>query len=146
IGRFTPLEKKWRHSYRYPEVLYRLMSAEFKLGHVPNACKRARKLYSKYPAHPLVIGWGSALKSVEVEGKKLPCKTEKDDFTNRIRSLQWSGESEKAHREIVDLMGRAPENERRELDMILAGFMVNEGAVDDALNLLIRYFPQEKSN
>jgi soluble lytic murein transglycosylase len=146
IARLSTLERKWRHSYRYPEVLYRLMAADLRLGKTANACKYARKLYAKYPAHALVIGWGSDLHANEVDGKKLPCKAEKDDFSDRVRSLQWAGESEKAHKEIVDLMGRAPEAERRKLDMTLAAFMVNEGNVDDALNLLIRYFPQEKGN
>ncbi|MGE0528184.1 MAG: transglycosylase SLT domain-containing protein [Bdellovibrionales bacterium] len=146
IKKLKPLDRKWRRSHRYPEVLYRLMTADLKLGHTANVCARARKLYSKYPSHPLVLGWGSDLSRVEVDGKALPCKQSQDDFADRMRSLQWSGESDKAHREIVDVMSKAPESQRADLDMVLAGFLINEGAVHDALNLLIRYYPKRKSS
>ena len=146
VVRLTPLEKKWRHSYRMPEVLFRLMLAELKQKHVASACRRARKLYTTYPAHATVMAWGSDLAAVEIDGKTLPCQTEGTDFQERVRSLQWAGESEKAHQEIVDLMAKAPESDKLRLDLILAGFMVNEGNVDDALNLLVRYYPQQKSS
>jgi soluble lytic murein transglycosylase len=146
IKRLTPLAKKWRRSYRYPEVIYRLMSAELKLGNVKKACQEARKLYAKYPAHPLVLSWGSDLKANEVDGKKIPCKQSEDDFSDRMRSLQWSGESEKAHQELVELLGKAGESDHLQLDLLMASFMVNEGNVDDALNRLIRYYPRQKSN
>lgn len=146
VARLQPLERKWRHSYRFPEVLYRMMTAEMRLGNSANACKRARKLYAKFPSHPLVIDWGSNLHLVQVDGKTLACNTEKDDFADRIRSLQWAGESEKAHKELTDLLAKVPDEDRLRLDLVLAGFLVNEGSVDDALNLLIRYYPQQKSN
>lgn len=148
ISRLLPLERKWRRSYRYPEVLYRLMNAEFRQGHIASSCKRAVKLYAKHPAHGLVIAWGSDLREVVVEGHKLPCNTTPEDFKDRVRSLQWSGESEKANKEINDLIAKTKEGteERRELDMVLAGFMVNEGNTEDALRLLVRYYPQEKNS
>lgn len=148
VARFTSLEKKWRRSYRYPEVLYRLTLAELRLNHTASACRRAVKLYSRYPAHALVQGWGHDLKSVEMDGFKLPCKTDQDDFANRVRNLQWSGESEKANTEINDRLNKtAPDSEaRRDLDLLLANFMVAEGNVEDALSRLIRYYPQLKSN
>lgn len=144
--RLSKLEKKWRRSYRFPEVLYRLMVTDLKLNHAASMCRRARKLYADYPANFLVVGWNSDLGSVEVEGKKLPCKATRGDFSDRIRSLQWAGESDKAHREITELLTKAPASERVSLDLILANFLVNEGSVDDALNNLIRYYPQQKQN
>ena len=146
LERLQPLEKKWRHSYRYPEVLYRMMVADLKLGHTASMCKRVRKLYTAYPASPLVIGWGSDISKVEIDGKKLPCKLEREDFSARLRSLQWAGESGKAHQEIVEKMNKAVDGDRLQLEMTLANFLVNEGSVDDALNLLIRYYPTQKSN
>ena len=146
IGKLQPLERKWRHSYRGPEVIYRLMYADLKLGNTGSACKRARKLYSKFPAHPLVINWGSDLKQVEIDGKRLPCSTEKDDFADRVRSLQWAGEGEKAHKELTDKLDKAAPEDKLRLDLILASYLVAEGTVDDALGLLIRYYPQQKSN
>lgn len=146
IARLQPLERKWRHSYRFPEVLYRLMIAELRLNRTASACKRARKLYAKFPAHSSVMSWGNDLQMAEVDGKKLPCAASKDDFSERVRSLQWAGENEKAHKELTDLLAKVPESERVSLDMTLANFLVNEGSVDDALNLLVRYYPQQKSN
>ena len=144
--RLQPLERKWRHSYRYPEVLYRLLESDLKLGHTASACKRARKLYAKYPAHPAVLGWDSDLRDAQVNGKTLPCTQTPDDFSDRVRSLQWAGESDKAHKELTDRLAHAAPEDRLHLDMVLAAFLVNEGSVDDALNLLIRYYPQEKSD
>ena len=143
-ARLSSLEKKWRRSYRFPEVLYRLMVADLKLNHTASLCKRARKLYADHPANFLVIHWGHDLGQVTVEDKKLPCRASRDDFSDRIRSLQWAGESEKAHKEITELLSRAPASERLSLDLVLANFLVNEGSVDDALNNLIRYYPQQK--
>ncbi len=146
VARLMPLERKWKRSYRLPEVLYRLMQAELKLGRTPGACRRARKLYAKHPAHGLVIGWGSELQKNQVDGRPLPCVIAGDDFSERVRNLQWAGESEKAHKEITERMTGLPESQRLALDMVLANFLVNEGSVDDALNLLIRYYPQQKSS
>lgn len=144
--RLHPLEKKWRRSYRLPEVLYRLMQADLKMGRTDSACRRARKLYSSYPAHALVSSWGHDLAAVEIDGRKMPCSTSKADFAERVRSLQWSGESEKGHREITEVMGQLPEKDKLNIDLVLANFLVNEGLADDGLNLLIRYYPKEKSN
>lgn len=146
LTRLSKLEKKWRRSYRFPEVLYRMMIADLKLNHTASLCKRARQLYADHPANFLVVSWGSDLSAVEIEGKKLPCKARREDFTDRIRSLQWAGESEKAHREITELLGKASPADRLALDLILANFLVNEGSVDDALNNLIRYYPQQKGS
>jgi soluble lytic murein transglycosylase len=146
VGHLTPLERKWKRSYRLPEVIYRLMQAELKLGRTPNACKHARKLYSKFPAHGLVLAWGSDIKTVQVDGRPLPCTTAGDDFSDRVRNLQWAGESEKAHKEITERMAKLPDSQKLALDLVLANFLVSEGSVDDALNLLIRYYPQQKSS
>lgn len=144
--RLSKLEKKWRRSYRYPEVLYRLMLADLKLNRKASLCHRARQLYSKHPANFLVSSWGSDLSSVELEGTKLPCKASLDDFASRVRSFQWAGESDRAHREITERLGLAKEDERLTLDLLLASYLINEGSVDDALNRLIRYYPKQKSN
>lgn len=146
VKRFQPLERKWRRSYRYPEVLYRLMTADLRMGHTASACKRAKKLYAKYPAHVSVRDWGRDLSTAQVDGKKLPCSASKDDFSDRVRSLQWAGESDKAHKELTDLLGKTPAGDRLHLDLVLANFLVNEGSVGDALNLLVRYYPMQKSN
>lgn len=146
VKQYLPLERKWRRSYRYPEVVYRLMQLDQKLGKLNFLCNRARKLYSDYPAHATVLSWGHDLKQVEIGGQKLSCATDLDDFASRVRSLQFSGESEKAHAEILEVMAKAPETEKFRLDMILANYLVGEGSVDDALNLLIRYYPLQKAN
>lgn len=146
VLRLSKLERSWRRSYRYPEVQWRMMVAELKMGRTDSMCRRARKLYSKTPGHALVIGWGSDLRSVEIEGKKLPCTPADGEFAERIRNLQWAGESQKAHKELMAEHAKAEGEQKLKLDMILAGYLVNEGSVEDALNLLVRYYPQQKSN
>lgn len=146
VTRLHPLERKWRKSYRAPEVIYRLMTADMKMGRTDSGCRRARKLYSDFPAHALVAHWGPDIKAVELDGKKLPCTLARDDFKERVRSLQWAGESEKAHKEITELMGKLPESQKLSIDLILANYLVNEGFADDGLNLLIRYYPKQKSD
>lgn len=143
---WAPLERKWRRSYRYPEVVYRLMQVDQKLGKLNFLCGRARKLYADYPAHVSVLSWGPDLKQVELNGKKLNCPADNDDFASRVRSLQFAGESEKAHKEILEMISKAPEADKFRMDMILANYLVGEGSVDDALNLLIRYYPGQKAN
>lgn len=146
IQRLQPLERKWRSSHRFPEVLYRLMLADLRLNHTASACKRARKLYAKYPAHGSVMSWGSELQNVEIEGHKLPCVASGDDFSNRMRSLQWAGEGEKALKELNDLIAKTDAKDRLPLELTLANFLVNDGHVDEALKILIKHYPQEKSS
>ena len=146
ILRLQPLERKWRSSHRYPEVLYRLMLADLRLNRIANACKRARKLYAKYPAHGSVMSWGSELHEVQIEGHRLPCGASHEDFTNRMRSLQWAGEGEKALKELHDLIAKTDPKSRMPLELTLANFLVNDGHVEEALKILIRYYPQEKTN
>ncbi|HMN69553.1 MAG TPA: transglycosylase SLT domain-containing protein [Bdellovibrionales bacterium] len=146
VASLAPLEKKWRRSYRLPEVLYRLLVADLRTERVASACARARRLYSNHPAHALVIGWGPDIAAVKIDEKQLPCTVGFDDFAARVKSLQWSGESDKAHKEITVMMEKQPQGKKFEIDMILAGYLVNDGSTDDALNLLIRYYPQQKSN
>lgn len=144
--RLAGLERKWKRSYRLPEVLHRLVAANIKLGQLNHACRRALKLYTQYPAHPLVINWGADLSQVEVDGVKLGCGNTRAELAQRIHNLQRAGESEKAHRELTALIDRSPESDRFQLDMTMAAFLLEEGSVEDALNLLIRYYPKQKSD
>ncbi len=146
LQHLRPLLRQWRSSHRLPEVLYPMMVSELKLGRTNHACRYARKLYSHFPAHPVVSHWPSDLTKVKVDDLKLPCKPAKDDFKTRVRRLQWAGESPRAHQEILGLMKSAPPEVKVQLEMILAGFFINEGAVDDALNLLTRYYPKFKGD
>ncbi len=144
--RLQPLERKWRRSYRLPEVLHRLVVANVKMGQLSKACRRAERLYTQYPGHPLVLDWGSNLALVEVDGVKLGCTTGKGDFPRRLHNLQRSGEAVKAQRELTALIGKSPDGDRFELDMLLAGFLGEEGSVEEALKILVRYYPKQKSN
>jgi soluble lytic murein transglycosylase len=145
-GRLIVLERKWRRSYRLPEVLYRMLTADLKLGKLSNACRRARKLYTEFPAHPLVMSWGADFGNIMIDGTKLGCTLAKDDLAKHIRSLQQGGEAEKAHKELTTLLAKVSKADRLQFDMLMAGFLTEEGSVNDALNLLIRYYPTQKSN
>lgn len=145
-SRLQPLAKQWKSSTDYPQVLHRLMRVEMKLHNRSQACKWALKLFTRFPTHPLVTSWSSNLHEVDVDGQKMSCAIRANDFQERVRRLEWAGETERARKEIDEAKAAAPESEKVKYDLITARFLVNEGLVEDALALLIRAFPTEKSD
>jgi len=144
IARLTPLERKWRRSHRYPELLYKLLSAEMRLGRHLHACRRARTLYADYPTHGLVGHWTADLASVTIEGKALGCAPTRDDFADRVRNMQLSGDTDKAKQEIQARLAKSKEKAQDE--MLLASLLVMDGDTDEALKRLIHYYPQMKKD
>ncbi|MBK9038925.1 MAG: tetratricopeptide repeat protein [Bdellovibrionales bacterium] len=63
------LERRWRSSETYPEILWRLVKVEMQSGRKWRACAWARRLYSKYPQHGLIDDWGIDLASSPFDGK-----------------------------------------------------------------------------
>lgn len=143
--RLARLERKWRRSNNYPEVLYDLAGVELRRERSAQACKWAKKLFVKYPAYPPILPW-SSLKDQKINDLKLPCSLTNKEIQDRARKLQLAGESEKARAELQALQAKASESERPALDLMMANFLVNEGLVEDALALLVRYHPSMKGN
>lgn len=141
------LERRWRSDKSYPEVVWRLIKVELKRGRKWRACAWARKLYSRYPEHPLVDDWGIDLPSAPFEGKKLDCLATTADVKKRIRRLQWAGKSERARNELETLRQRAKgEPSIYSVDFMMAHYLVNEGYVNEALKILLQHYEKHQKN
>jgi soluble lytic murein transglycosylase len=145
-ARLQMLVKKWKSAEEYPDMLYLLLRVELKLHNRAQACQYARKLYLKFPAHPLIASWSANMKQVEVDGQKFACPSKMADFHERIRRLNWAGETDRAHKEIEAVKASVSESEKPALDLMLARQLMSEGLVEDSLALLVRGFPKQKSD
>lgn len=145
-SRLQPLAKKWRHSQEFSQVLHRLMRVELKMHNHAQACIWAKKLYSRFPTDTLVASWSSNLQEMVVDGQKIGCAIRMTDFQERVRHLEWAGESERARKEIEEVRSRVSPDEQGGVDVMMSRFLVSEGLVEDALALLVRNYPQQKGN
>lgn len=145
-SRLLPLSKKWKRSPQYAQVLHRLMRVDLKLRNHAQACVWAKKLYTRFPTDTLVAGWNSNLQEMVVDGQKIGCQIRVADFQERVRHLEWAGESERARKEIEEVRTRVSDDEQGAVDMMMGRFLVSEGLVEDALALLVRNYPKQKGN
>lgn len=134
------LERRWKGTPKYPEVIWQLMVLEFKDNRRHLGCKWARKLYARHPADPLVKGWGVDLQNNKFGEKTTGCIASQKELRERIRQLRLSGLEEQARKEINILKGRARPAEVIEADMLLAEHLENQGYPDDALKILTPYY------
>jgi len=139
------LERRWRNTPNYPEILHRLVGVELKENRRHLACKWARKMYSRHPAHPLVKDWGVDLADSKYDDKKIGCLASSKEIRERMRRLQLSGQAAKAREEIDKLKARARPQEAAEVDMLLVSYLAMQGYPDEALQILIRYFDIKKT-
>jgi soluble lytic murein transglycosylase len=144
--RLQPLSKKWKTAPEYAQVLHRLMRVELKLHNRYQACSWAKKLYVRFPTHPLTASWNADLREVDVDGQKIGCQIKMSDFQDRVRRLELAGDGERARKEIDQVRAETPEKERPGIDLMTARFYINEGLVEDALALLIRNYPTQKTD
>jgi soluble lytic murein transglycosylase len=142
---FRYLERRIRHTAKYPLVLLELVRSEIGRKRKWIACRWARKLYSKHPEHEIIKDWNIDLQNARLDGKKLRCMPTRRDQSRRIRNLQNSGQSQRARNEIEILQKRTNALNKYSVDMLLAGFLRKEGYADEALKLMLVYY-KEKSN
>lgn len=140
------LERRWRGTPNYPEVIWRLMGVELKDNRRHLACRWARKLYARYPQNDLVRDWGVDLQANLHEGKTIGCMASMKEVKERIRHLNLSGLTEQARREIDLLKSRARPHEVFEVDMLLVSYLENQGYPDEALQILIPYYERKKKD
>ncbi len=136
----TYLERKWRRSASYPEILWKHLRAELAKKSQSSACKLARRLYAQFPAHPLVYDWSIDLQNVKVEGTRLGCMATSQDQTMRIRRLQLAGLSDQARREMELLRSSGRADDIEKADMMLVQFLTSDGYPEEALKILLRYY------
>ena len=141
------LERRLRGSAKYSEVLWKLIGVEKKSKRLWRACRWARKLYSRYPALPLLAEWNIDLKSNLYEGKKTGCLPTPEDQKRRIERLQWAGETDRARREIEWLRERAKKGAAKIFtDLLLANFQLRQGFVPEAMQTLLPHYERQKNS
>src|SRR5690606_25646132 len=115
----TYLERRWRGTPHYPEVVWRLMGVEFQANRRHIGCRWARKLYSRHPGHSIVADWGVDLEKNKYMGKSIACMASMKLVRERVRYLSLSGFADRARKEIDILRERAKPSEKYELDTLL---------------------------
>jgi len=143
---FEYLSRRMKGSDFYPQILWNLTLAELKLRRPAQACATARKLYTKYPTHPLVYNWGIDLNSAKIDGESLGCYATATDVEMRIQRLQWLGESDRARKEIEGLREKVTGVNEYHVDMMMANYLIGDGLVDEAFNLLARHYDERKNH
>jgi soluble lytic murein transglycosylase len=143
---FESLRKGLRSDERYADVLYDLLLASRHDGAIASGgCKWARELYSKYPTYPAIREWGARLDKNTIEGKKVICSASIKEFTTRLQRLWLGGDAERAMGELQTMKTALGEDGAYSIDSMLAGQLVNEGRVEEALKLLLKYYAAERN-
>ncbi len=82
-----------------------------------------------------------------IDGEKLGCSATARDLKSRMRRLQFGGEFDRATKELKALSGGGADVDGTySVDQMLAGHLITEGLVDDALKLLMRHYEEEKNH
>ena len=134
------LERRWRGTPKYTEVLWRLTQVELRSHRKHLACRWARKLYSKYPADPLTLNWGVELSQNQIDGQKLGCLASYADTKKRLQNLLLAGQDEKAKKEIDWLYEKTRGQNRYEIDLLLVTHLERRGFPDEALKVLLPHY------
>lgn len=138
------LERRWRGTPQYPEVIWQLMLLEFQDNRRHLGCKWARKLYARYPADSVVKGWGVDLQQNRFGEKTVGCIASQKELRSRIQHLRLSGLENQARKEIDILKARSRPDEVVKADMLLAEHLENQGYPGDALKILTSYYVTAK--
>lgn len=140
------VERRWRNTFRHPEVIWHLIGVELKRGRKWQACRWARRMWSRHPGHSLAREWGVDLHMNSYEGETTGCVASPNEINSRVRHLQLAGQDEKARREIDLLISRVGDGERLDVDLLLAEFLDRQGYVDEAMQVLIRHYESQKED
>lgn len=133
---FAALEKKARATPGHPEVIIELARAERQMHRSGMACKWFAKLYRQYPTQNLIKEWGPDLASNEMDGRRTGCQNSRGEFRDRIRSLMWSGEEEKARSEVQQVAALIAKENRLAADEMRGWFLLQNGEPDEAYKMI----------
>ncbi len=157
LGQFRPalynlrfLQWRSRFSPKYPDILVTLLKVELKENRRYFACRWARELYARFPAHPQIASWGVDLVEDKLDNMKVGCPPSQRDIETRMERLQLAGHADKAKREIDKLRAEAdatgsPQAKIR-ANMLLVQYYEMQGYPYEALQILVKYYAQKKYN
>lgn len=143
---FRQLEKRARGTPGYPEVLIELARAERKFGTRSSFCRWALRLYENHPMFEAVDGWGPDLSQNMIDGEKTGCRNSADDFRDRVRSLLWHGEEDKARAEVMEVATVMAKEQRGAADEMRAWYLLQTGAPDEGYEILKALISARKEN
>lgn len=141
--KLSRLRSKVRSTDLYPEILYSLMSIDYKPGG-RNHCRWAKELYTDHPIFTKVAHWGLDFKKNTLEGKPIYCGNTVELKKSRLRRLQWSGAGERAAFELKDFA--ASNASDFDKAFMSSEHLINEGSVKEALALLLPLYGEHKDN
>lgn len=140
------LERRWRGEEDHPLVIWRLIQVELERNRKWKACRWARKLYSKYPSHPIIYDWSIDLPRNKINDKSLGCLASENDIQNRIQRWHWAGESDRATKELQELKERIDEGAKYEIDELMSRHLIQQGFAGEAVERLLPYYEQKHKN
>ncbi|MGZ5279843.1 MAG: transglycosylase SLT domain-containing protein, partial [Pseudobdellovibrionaceae bacterium] len=140
------LERRQRSEEGYPNTIYYLAQAERGMGNTGPFCKWIKRLYTGFPQFQKIDNWGPQLSTDEFEGQPTRCPVNHEDRRKRIKSLQWAGLNEKAYSEIKTLRSQTSVTDKFEVDRLEVGYWVHDGEMKKALDILLPYYEQRKSD
>lgn len=135
-----PLMKRLRGTELEPEAVYHLYRAERTSA---GGCKLARDLFTKFATLPETRDWGPDLRINKVDGIPTGCSASPKDVQARMRRLQWGGEPDRAVRELNATRASGEATEYGS-DSMMANQLVNEGRVEEALQLLLAHYQSQR--
>lgn len=141
----SKFERSMRHQPEYPMILWEVARAEKGLKSQAGFCSRLMRLYKDYPDADIVKNWGPFFDENKFDSRETMCSFGWADLQTRIKSLLTAGLVDKAKKEVDAVVQRAQGQKTYEIDRIRAHFMIHEGEVNAALDLMAPYF-QERQN
>lgn len=141
----SKFEKSMRNQPEYPNILWEVARAEKGLKNQSGFCSRLMKLYKDYPDADVVKSWGPFFDENKFDSRETMCSFGWADLQSRIKSLLTAGLVDKAKKEVDAVVQRAQGQKTYEIDRIRAHFMIHEGEVNAAMDLMAPYF-QDRQN
>lgn len=140
------LERSVRGTPDHADLLWELARAEKGLKNHSPFCRRLLRLYRDFPEFERTAAWGPFLDENQFEGKPSLCSSSWVDTLVRSRNLLLSGQVDRANREINQVEERAKGKKSYEIDRLKAQFLIHEGEVTRALEILAPYYQAKKSD
>lgn len=133
-------EKSMKHQPEYPQILWEVARAEKGAKNHAGFCQRLLRLYKDYPDSEVVKNWGPFFDENKFDSRETMCSFGWTDLQSRIKSLLTAGLVEKARKEVDAVVQRAQGQKTYEIDRIRAHFLIHDGDVNEALEMMAPYF------
>lgn len=142
----TKIEKSVRATPVQPHVIWQIARAEKGLKNHSSFCGRLLRLYRDFPDFEMTASWGPFLDENKFEGEQSLCSFGWVDALVRTKNLLMNGQVDRTRKEIQLISDRSQGQKTFEIDRLMAQYLIHEGEVTHALQLLSPYFQQKKND